>query len=90
MSLGEQRSSGLSDACGRIQVAPARAKMHRRLQRELQVAVCIARQSQGADRILRADVHPGELCIPVSCAREVRKQRFVARAIASQQSTVVT
>ena len=35
VSLGEQRSCGLSDACGRIQVAPARAKMHRRLQREL-------------------------------------------------------
>ena len=31
-----------------------------------------------------------QMCIPVSCAGEVRKQRFVAHAIASQQSTVVT
>ena len=62
VSLGEQRSYGLSDACGHIQVARARAKLHRRLQRELQVAICIPRPVQGTDRILRADVHPVELC----------------------------
>ena len=62
MSLGEQRSGELSDVCSRIQVAPARAKLHRRLQLELYVAIYILRQVQGADRILRADVHPGELC----------------------------
>ena len=31
-------------------------------QRELKVVVYIIRQLQGADRILRADVHPGQLC----------------------------
>ena len=60
--LGEQRSGGQFDACGHIQVAPARAKLHRRLQRELQVTVYIPRQSQGVDITLRADMHPRELC----------------------------
>ena len=60
--VGEQRSGGLPDACGRIQVAPARAKLHRRLQRELYVSIYIPRQVQGTDRILRANVHPDELC----------------------------
>ena len=35
VSLGKQRSGGLSDECGRIQVASARAKLHGRQQREL-------------------------------------------------------